>query len=165
MDRTGAACKRASLTEDGRFLLRRGMTGQGYFTDVGRWVPNGDLVGLQDGAVVERVESTLKTPQILEESSTQALLDCRLTAVYSLTTDAVDPALQTALDGGVVFTFPFNYRADYHAETAYLLANGEGTFILVGLEASPQWLEPAASPPVVDDTDAGDDDELDFEMF
>ena len=100
MDRTGAACKRASLTEDGRFLLRRGMTGQGYFTDVGRWVPNGDLVGLQDGAVVERVESTLKTPQILEESSTQALLDCRLTAVYSLTTDAVDPFI---VPGGVDF--------------------------------------------------------------
>ena len=165
MDSGGAPCKRASLTEDGRFLLQRGMSAQGYFTESGRWVPNSELVGLKDGVVVERVESTLKTTQMLVESDPQSVLDCRLTSVYMLEPAEVSPTLLGALEAGKTFTFPFNYRSDLHAETAYLVANKGGVFVLVGHDTTPQWLESAAPPPIIDDSDAGDDDELDFEMF
>ena len=54
---------------------------------------------------------------------------------------------------------------DAEAETAFIIANKAGTFVLVGTPTEAEWLEPAAPPPVIDDTDEGEDDELDFEMF
>jgi hypothetical protein len=53
-------------------------------------------------------------------------------------------------------------HADFRAETAFLLVNTEGVFVLVGVPAPARWLEPNAPPPVDEDAD---DDELDFEMF
>ena len=165
MDRDGNPCKRASLTEDGQFLIQSGMTAQGYFTDDMRWIPNSDLVGLVDGKPVEKIPSTLGEPQDLEATTAQQLLDLRLSAVYMLTGQSVDAGLQAALDAGEIFTFPFNYRSDFRAETAFIVANKVGTFVLVGTPTTPEWLEPAAAPPIIDDTDEGEDDELDFEMF
>ena len=165
MDKNDGACKRASLTEDGLFLLQSGMTGQGYFTDEDRWVPNSELVGLVDGEPVEKVASTLGAPQELTKTTPEDLLDLRLTSVYMLTEQSVDEALMSALNAGQVFTLPFNYRADFRAETAFLVGNQGGVFVLVGTPARGEWLEPAAPPPIIDDTDDGDDDELDFEMF
>ena len=72
---------RASLTEDGQFLIQSGMTAQGYFTDDMRWIPNSDLVGLVDGEPVEKIPSTLGEPQDLEAATAQQLLDLRLSAV------------------------------------------------------------------------------------
>ena len=73
-------------------------------------MPNSELVGLKDGVVVERVESTLKTTQMLVESDPQSVLDCRLTSVYMLEPAEVSPTLLGALEAGKTFTFPFNYR-------------------------------------------------------
>ena len=53
-------CIRASLVEDGSTLIRSGMTAQGYFKDDGTWVPNRDLVGLDEaGKPLKLLDSTL----------------------------------------------------------------------------------------------------------
>lgn len=133
------------MTRDGRFVLRAGMVSQGYCTDVGRWIPNADLVGLApDGEPLERVPSTLGTPQVLQEALPTDVFDLRVTTVYLLEAQEVDEALVEALDSGAVFRCSFNYRADFRAESAFLVKNDEGFFAIVGVPASPFWAEAAA---------------------
>lgn len=166
LDPEGRRCERAELTRDGALLVRSGMTAQGYFDDAGTWIPNRDLVGLdRDGAPLPQQPSTLGVAQALEGPvPPEAVLDLAVRTVYVLDPEQLDPALAEALRGGAAFRFAFNYRADYQAETAVLVANETGYFALVGRPIAPAWasLELVAAPSF-DGTD--DDDELDFEMF
>lgn len=166
LDAGGAPCQRASLTRDGRFLLRSGMTSQGYVTAGGRWVPNGDLVGLTPaGEPVEAQPSTLGVSQALEEVPARQLFDLRVTTTYMLSPQHVEAPLAEALAAGKVFRFAFNYRQDFRAETAFLVQNEAGYFAVIGVPAPPAWVEPAAAPPPLVDDAEDDGDELDFEMF
>lgn len=166
LDAAGAPCKRASLTQDGRFLLQSGMTAQGYLTPEGRWVPNAELVGLDvDGKPMEKQPSTLGVAQAVEEVPARDLFDLRVSSTYALTVQHLEPTLQAALDAGKVFRFAFNYRGDYRAETAFLVKNDLGVFAVVGAPALPQWIEPAAAPPPIPPAEEPEADEIDFEMF
>ena len=165
LDTDGEACQRATLTDDGSMLVTSGMTGQGYFDQGGRWVQNSELVGLDtDGNPVEKQPSTLGVAQALSEVEPEALLDAAVTTVYMLDPDEIDGDLQTKLDEGAIFRFAFNMRADYHLETAYLLSNDNGTFVLLGDTYDVPWCTLDAPVMPIDD-DEDDDDELDFEMF
>ena len=166
LDSEGDPCQRATLTEDGSMLVTSGMTGQGYFDATGRWVQTSELVGLDaDGKPVEKHPSTLGAAQALTEVEPDALLNAAVTTVYMLDADEVDDALQARLDEGGVFQFAFNMRADYHVETAFLVANDQGTFALLGDRFETPWCT-LEQPVLPDEDDAEDDtDELDFEMF
>ncbi|MCR9161622.1 MAG: hypothetical protein NXI35_13115 [bacterium] len=164
LDADGEPCQRASLTEDGSMLVTSGMTGQAYFDAGGRWVQSSELVGLDsEGNPVDKQPSTLGVAQALTEVEPDALLDAATTSVYALDPDELDGELQRRLDEGAIFRFAFNVRADYHLETAYLLANDSGTFVLLGDTYDVPWC--TIDAPVVTDDDDDDDDELDFEMF
>ncbi len=166
LDATGAPCKRASLTQDGRFLLQSGMTAQGYLAADGRWIPNAELVGLDaEGRVVEKQPSTLGVAQPLAEVPPRDLFDLRVSSTYALTVQHLESGLQAALDAGKVFRFDFNYRGDFRPETAFLVKNDAGYFAIVGALATPIWIEPAASPPPIPAAEDAASDDLDFEMF
>ncbi|MEN9797317.1 MAG: hypothetical protein RL653_1013 [Pseudomonadota bacterium] len=161
LDDAGQPCQRAALTRDG-MLLRSGMTGQGYCNADGTWVPQKALTGLgPSGESLPLVPGTLGTEQALEPATAQQLLDLHVTAVYRLTSVHAAPKLESALEAGRIFRYPFNYRADFRAETAFLVANAEGAFAVVGVPAAPAWLGPDAAPPP--ESPALDD--LDFDMF
>ena len=165
-DPQGEECSRISLSEDGTLLIRSGMTAQGYFTEDNRWVPNKNLVGLDEsGKTLELVLSTLGEPQeVAEPCKPQQLLDIKPTTVYMLGAAELDGALEKQLDEGSIFTFPLNYRADYRAETAFLLKNGEGYFCVVGVPTVSEWCE-QEKPAVVNQEEEEDSDDLDFDMF
>ena len=165
-DPQGEECSRISLSEDGTLLIRSGMTAQGYFTEDNRWVPNKNLVGLDEsGKTLELVLSTLGEPQeVAEPCKPQELLDIKPTTVYMLGAAELDGALEKQLDEGSIFTFPLNYRADYRAETAFLLKNGEGYFCVVGVPTSSEWCE-QEKPAVEKQEEEEDSDDLDFDMF
>ena len=161
-------CQRAQLTEDGSLLLRSGMTSQGYFDDSGNLISQSDFVGISaDGSIVERQPSTLGVAQELAGPvGEEEVLNLELTTVYHATAKEIDPSLEKKLKKGEVFRFPLNYYADFQTETAYLLLNDEGYFVLVGVPADPQWSEPQVVPSeVFESEDLGGDDDLDFEMF
>ena len=165
LDASGERCERAALTQDGRFLIRSGMTAQGYFTDGGRWIPNKGLQGIaQDGSVVEKIGSTLGEAQDLEPCTAQELLDHRLTTVYMLEPHELGPQLGAKLESGGLFRFAFNFRADFRAECGFLVQNDEGIFVMVGVPAPSDWVETTAPPPLVE-VEEEEEDELDFEMF
>ncbi|MBO6940659.1 MAG: hypothetical protein JJ863_37140 [Deltaproteobacteria bacterium] len=168
LDPTGERCTRASLTEDGALLIQSGMTAQGYFTEDGYWVPNKELIGLDDeGEPVEKRASTLGQPQALEGPlGAEALLDTKVHAVYALDASEVDEALLAKLAEGALYRFPFSYRGDYSEDVAFLVQNGDGdVFALVGRTLEPEWRDPEERIPTFTEDEDDDDDELDFEMF
>jgi hypothetical protein len=165
LDAAGKPCRRASLTDDGRFMLQAGMTGQGYVTHEGKWVPNSELVGLDsDGNPVGKQPSTMDVAQIAETVPARELFDLRVSAVYALECESLGAGLNSHLAAGGVVKVPFRFRDDFVTEEAYLLKNEAGCFALVGSLSPAVWVEPAAMPPPIVPDEQGDD-ELDFEMF
>ena len=168
LDEHGEKCTRASLTEDGSVMVKSGMTAQGYFDEEGVWFPNKELVGISpEGELAEKEESTLGVEQELEGPvKPEELLDLRLQSVYALERWDVDEALYDYLQAGDVFKFKFNYRADFRAETAFLIANPEGdVFAIIGRMTEPVWREAEEMLPTYVEEGDDDDDDLDFEMF
>lgn len=166
LDDDGKACVRAELSDDGTTIIVSGMTQQAYFDEDGEWVEYGELVGIdEEGNQAEEVPSTLGVAQGLQEARAQELSQNQTLAVYHLQPAEVSQTLQAALESGKLFKFPFNYRAGYSMETAFLLQNGEGIFALVTSDVTPEWceLKQVAVDTFADDGDI--DDELDFEMF
>ena len=163
VDGAGEPCSRAALTDDGAVLITAGMTAQGWFDPEGHQVESREI-GARDGNPIEPVPSTLGEVQQLEGPvPATEVLDLALEAVYGLEAESLDEGLAAALQEGSIWRFRFNYRPDYRSETAYLLANDEGLFALVGVPACPRFLEPNAPPPPDDDDES--DDDLDFEML
>ena len=167
LDEDGQNCVKAELSEDGSTIIKSGMTMQGYFDPENEWVESSRLVGLNEaGEPVEKVPSTLGVAQELEEVEPGALSQNQMVSVYHLTgSDDVDTKLLKDLEAGSIFRFPFNYRGDYSAETAFLLSNSEGIFVLVTKAATPEWcsLKAVAVESFSDESEI--DDDLDFEMF
>lgn len=164
LDADGENCIKSSLTTDGLYLLQSGMTAQGYFDESGRWLQKSQIVGIGvDGQVLEIQGSTLGVCQLLQPIDPSVILEHAIDAVYALDPIAVDASLQSSLDAGDAYRFGFNYSADYHQESAFLLKNTEGIFCLVGVPFTAVWSEPGKVTVADDELEASDD--LDFEMF
>jgi hypothetical protein len=168
LDPEGRPCTRAALTDDGSFLVQSGMSSQGYFDSAGTWIPNKELVAFDDeGHVLPEIPSTLGVEQALQGPiALERLLDLRVQSVYALDAVSLDDALRASLGAGDVYEVTFNYRADYHAQSAFLLSNEAGElFALVGDVADPAWRDAEERIPTFEADDEEDDGDLDFEMF
>jgi hypothetical protein len=165
-DVVGRTCMRAALTQDGSLLIASGMSGQGYFNAAGQFVPRAKLVGLDtQGKVVESQPSTLGISQALEGPvDPSKVLDLELLSVYLLTPELEGGALIDRLKAGEIYACNFNYAASLEVERAYLLANDQGVFALVGKPVTVGWVEEGTRfAPLVEAAEASDD--LDFEML
>ena len=166
LDADGNRCEKAEITDDGELLIRTGMTAQGYFDDVGCWVPNSELVAIsEDGEVLEKIESTLGVESEMTEATPEELLDLKVSSIYMLDPEEISDGFKDLLSDGSLFRFTFNYRTDYHAETAFLVCNDQGWFAIIGNPVETKWL---SLDQIVDETieeDDEDDGDLDFEMF
>jgi hypothetical protein len=166
VDTDGGECESASLDVETGILLRSGMTAQGYFVD-GRWIPNKELVGLDEsGKELELQPSTLGVPQDLREAGIDEVLDLRVASVYALEGDDLDAELTKAMhEEGKCFAVPFNYRADYQTECGVLVGSRDGDiFLLVGQPEQSEWASFETKAPE-SPADSEEDDDLDFEMF
>ena len=162
IDAQDRPCTRAALSADGTTLIASGMTGQGHFTPDGRWVARGEMVGIgAAGTIVESKPSTLGIAQPLEGPiDPREILRLDLESVYLLAPDVAEAPLLASLKTGAVYRVPFNYTASLEVESAYLIANDEGVFLLVGRSVEVPWAEHAAVfvPEAADEDDTDDQD-------
>lgn len=165
LDESGEACSRASLLEDGSLLIKSGMTAQGYFLSDGRSYKQSELEGFDlSGKPLQKSPSTLGVSQELREVSAEDALNLSQQSVYALEPNQLDESLKKSLDDGKVFSFVFNYREDYQAETALLVSNENGYFAIIGQPLDYEWVgfkSVVDLPPESSDSD----EDLDFEMF
>ena len=164
VDKNGKVCETASIDVNTGILLRTGMTAQGYFSSLGEWIPNSDLVGInEEGKAVDQVPSTLGIPQKAEYAKLDDLLDLCVNSAFALLPDELDEGINSELENGAIFEVPFNYRTDYQCEKGFLFRNGHGCFLLVGQLLNTEWVSCDNKP--VAETEMKTDDDLDFEMF
>ena len=165
VDAAGRVCTRAALTADGSQLLASGMTAQAYFTGEGRWVTRSEMVGLDvDGNKVDTKPSTLGVEQAVDGPVDPVeVLGLELKSVFFLEPEATSLKLLEQLKAGEVFRCLFNYASGLETETAYLVANDDGLFALVGKPIDEHWVEEGetfVAPEVEEDAD-----DLDFEAL
>jgi hypothetical protein len=165
LDSAGEPCSRASLLDDGSLLIKSGMTAQGYYLSDGRSYKLAELEGFDlDGKPLNKVASTLGVAQELAEISPEDALNISQQTFYALEASSIDDELKSSLDQGKIYRFSFNYREDYLAAQALLVANENGYFAIIGNKVEHEWVSFQAVvdlPPESDDSE----EELDFEMF
>lgn len=166
LDDQGRTCTRAALTVEAGLLVASGMSGQGYFNAQGHGIPRANLVGIDaKGEIVQTQASTLGVPQELHGPVDPGdVLNLELLGVYQLEPEHEAGVLIDRLKSGDIFSCRFNYAASLEVEKAYLLANDQGFFALVGKPITVDWVEEGMqfAPPL---EAAQTPEDLDFEML
>ena len=165
-DENGSKCKLASIS-DGVHVLPSGSSSLIKFNDKGETVSSSDLVGFnQKGEKVEKVPSVYDGKVELKESTIDDYLSLAVKTVYQLNMED-DTTMLSELKDGKVFSFVFNYRADYEGDDAFLISNGETAFAVIGKIADLEFvgLNDNEKELVVNEEENSEEDELDFAMF
>jgi len=165
-DENGSKCKLASIS-DGVHVLPSGSSSLIKFNDKGETVSSSDLVGFnQKGEKVEKVPSIYDGKVELKEATIDDYLSLAVKTVYQLNME-VDTTMLSELKDGKVFSFVFNYRADYEGDDAFLISNGETAFAVIGKVADLEFvgMNDNEKELVVNEEESSEEDELDFAMF
>jgi hypothetical protein len=165
-DENGSICKLASIS-DGVHVLPSGSSSLIKFNEKGETVSSSDLVGFnQSGEKVEKVPSVYDGKVELKESTIDDYLSLAVKTVYQLNMED-DTIMLSELKDGKVFSFIFNYRADYEGDDAFLISNGQTAFAVIGKVADLEFvgLNDNETELVELEEDVQEEDELDFAMF
>lgn len=165
-DENGSKCKLASIS-DGVHVLPTGSSSLLKFNNQGETVSSSDLVGFnQKGEKVEKVPSSYDGKVELKESTIDDYLALSVKTVYQLDMED-DTTMLSELKDGKVFSFIFNYRADYEGDDAFLISNGETAFVVTGKIADLEFvgMNDNEKELVVNEEESSEEDELDFAMF
>mgnify|MGYP005998143573 CR=1 FL=1 len=120
-----------------------------------------------NGKKVEKVPSVYDGKVMLREATIDEYLSTAVKSVYQLQVDENKEALLNELNNGKVYYFVFNYRADYEGDDAFLISNGTDAFAVTGMSADLEFigLEDNEQELVPEETEAVEDDDMDFAMF
>jgi hypothetical protein len=165
-DENGSKCKLASIS-DGVHVLPSGSSSLIRFNDKGETVSSSDLVGFnQEGIKVEKIPSVYDGKVELKESTIDDYLSLAVKTVYQLNMED-DTRMLSELKDGKIFSFIFNYRADYEGDDAFIISNGQTAFAVIGKLADLEFvgLNDNETELVELEEDIQEEDELDFAMF
>ena len=111
--------------------------------------------------------STYDVDSNLEISSLDDYLSLNVKSVYQLNIVENKEQLLDILNDGTILTFPFNYRADYEADDAFIISSNEHIFAVVGKQASFEFigLENKEEEIVELEEEQTNEDEFDFGML
>jgi hypothetical protein len=166
LDDEGRECTSVTMDETGTVMIPKGGIGMGILSPSSRWVDRASLVAVTAGGQkAELVPSSFDSPIALDKTvSAEEFLDYTITAMYQLETDAADLA---AVLGDAIYSFVYNYRADYEGSAAFLIAQGGEVFMLLGYNPGFEFVGLEEAEAVAED--AADEDEesgdIDFAMF
>jgi len=167
-DETGAECTLAYLDDNGATLIPKGGISQMLFSPDGRWLDKSQLVARHaDGTPAEKVPSSFDAPIVLGAPvALEELLDHDITSAYCLQGDGAAD-LAKALGEEAVYALQFNYRADYEATNAFLLASNGIPFLLTGKRVLMEMvgLEQEGKIDDLETETTEESDELDFSMM
>ena len=131
-DDNDQSCSLASIA-DGRYVLPSGSITLAGFNPKGEYIAKSSLIGVdEEGKKVEKVPSIFDEPAALTKADLDEFLSLNVKSVYQLGMEEGKEELLGLLEGGDIYHFLFNYRADYEGDPAFLLENDGEVFVLVG---------------------------------
>lgn len=162
----GTPCQQAGLNSDGITIIPTGNSKNGIISEDGLWMERSELVAIDvEGKEARKVPSSFDTGiELMNKTCTEDLLNHNITSVYQLTGD--EGLILASKIGDNIYRFPFSYRGGFEWSTAFILANGPTTFILVGSDGSYDYigLEQHGKLDTLEEELSLEDD-LDFSMF
>ena len=164
-DENGSKCKLASIS-DGVHILPSGSSSLLKFNEKGQTVSSSELVGFNlEGEKVEKIPSVYDGKVDLKEATIDDYLSLAVKTVYQLNM-LDDTTMLNALKDDKIYSFIFNYRADYEGDDAFLISNGEIVFAVTGKVADLEFfgLNDNEKELVVTEEESSEE-ELDFAMF
>jgi hypothetical protein len=169
LDDEKSECDTLSLYPDLAMIIPKRGAGRGSIGEDGIWVEKSDMMYInEDGAPAVLVPSSYEKEIELNETVTHEIfLEHNITAVYSLQGEENYPNFVKAIqENKEIFTFIFNYRADYEGDPAFLLENKGEVFLLVGKKIEFEFIG-LDEPGVLDEeeNEVDEEEEFDFSMM
>lgn len=160
----GELCTLANVTSDGVSILPSGCTGIVTVNSDGQFVSRSELqVVDESGKLMEKIPSVFDVEAIeLTEATIEDYLDVNVKSIYQLS--FLDETTKSALGNSKIFSFKFNYRADYQQDDAYLISKENDFFIVIGYKIPYEYvgLEEKLDETIVEEETT---EEIDFGMI
>jgi hypothetical protein len=165
-DDNDQSCSLASIA-DGRYVLPSGSITLAGFNPKGEYIAKSSLIGVDEkGKKVEKVPSIFDEPATLTKADLDEYLSLNVKSVYQLAIEEGKEELLGLLEGGDIYRFPFNYRADYEADDAYLLTSAGEVFAVVGKQAKLEFIGlENKEEEVPEEPEVPEEDDFDFGML
>jgi hypothetical protein len=165
IDEKGKECSKANLEEETGIVFVNSDISSCYLDYKGNYLEKKDLEAInENGKKVEKQESTIGKEVNLESISIEDALNLKVNSVYILEPKDFDKNLQSKLDKGEIFSFPFNYYADFKLEDAIILKSEKEYFALIGRKTSCHWIG-ENSDDLPEEVEEFEEDDLNFEMM
>jgi hypothetical protein len=166
-DESGSKCKLAGLAE-GQYVMPSGSTALVTLNSKGEAVSKSELIGVDNvGKKVEKIPSIYDEKVMLREATVDEYLSMAVKSVYQLQIEENKETLLNELSAGKIYYFVFNYRADYEGDDAFLVSGGDTIFAITGKCAELEFIgmDDNEQELAVDETQAVEEDDMDFAMF
>ena len=165
LDEKGEECLKANLEEETGVVFVSSDISSSYLDHKGNFVEKKELEAIDDeGKKVKKEESTLGKEVDLTSASVEEALNLKVNSVYLLEPKDFDKNLKSKLDKGDVFSFPFNYYADFKLEDGIILKSEKDFFALIGRKTICNWVG-EHSEDLPEEVEEFADNDLDFEMM
>ena len=165
LDEKGKECSKANLEEETGIVFVSSDISSSYIDHKGNFVEKKELEAINDdGKKVKKEDSTLGKEVDLTTTSIEEALNLKVNSVYHLEPKDFDKDLKSKLDKGDVFSFPFNYYADFKLEDGILLKGKKDYFALIGRKTTCNWVG-EHSEDLPEEIEEFEDNDLDFEMM
>ena len=168
LDKNGNLCSTGALLDDGQTLVLTGATAMKTVTDNNEEVDKKALKAVyMDGKDAILVPSSYEGTIELAKATIDDLFNLEVNSIYQLTWEdaSAKSSMLKELENGNLFSFVFNYRADYEGADAILLSAQNEVFILTGLILEFEYLENKTAAPLVELESAEQEEEVDFGML
>ena len=169
LDKNDDECNTVSLYSEESMILPKGSTGLGSLSNDGQWVEKSDMHYVDaDGNEAVLVPSSFSIPIMLDEKvSIETFLEHNITAIYTLQGEEnCSDFIEILQNESEIYTFTFNYRADYEGDPAFVIENSDELFVLVGKKIEFEMIG-LDEEGILDETEdeASEEDEFDFSMM
>ena len=165
IDEKGKECSKANLEEETGIVFVNSDISSCYLDYKGNYLEKKDLEAInENGKKVTKKESTIGKEVNLQSISIEDALNLKVNSVYILEPKNFDKDLKSKLDKGEIFSFPFNYYADFKLEDAIILKSEKEYFALIGRKTSCHWIG-ENSDDLPEEVEEFEDDDLSFEMM
>jgi len=170
LDNKDNDCKTLSLYPDLAMVIPKGGIGLGTISEAGKWIEKSDMIYInEDNEAATLIPSSYDGEINLKETvSIEYFLEHNIVSVYSLQGEENHPDFVNSLkSNNRIFTFVFNYRADYEGDPAFLIENDGEVFVLVGKKIEFKFLginEYGVLDEIENDS-FDDENEFDFAMM
>ena len=165
LDDKGEECSKANLEEETGIVFVNSDISSCYLDHKGNYIEKNDLEAINENdKKVKKEDSTIGKEVNLNSITTEDALNLKVNSVYHLEPKEFDKNLKSKLDKGEVFSFPFNYYADFKLEDGIILKSEKEYFALIGRKTSCHWVG-ENSDDLPEDVEEFEDNDLDFEMM